>query len=98
MAGEEPMIARPDSQNSLDDSHSIEEEDALLTGRRTNKQISLSVKDKKRKWREILLFTWAMLATAVVVVLAVVYQHSQVERGNEDGGESPLFALDVSPC
>lgn len=74
--GQEPLLTnRPGSQNSND--HDIEEEDALLTGQRTGKQDT-----PRRKWREIALFTWALVATAVVVVLAVVYQHSRAE-GNK---------------
>ncbi|KAK4626834.1 Repressible alkaline phosphatase [Fulvia fulva] len=86
--GEEPLLAqRPSSQNSGEDG--IEEEDALLTGQRTNKVEPTS--SKSRKWREIGLFVWALIATAAVVILAVVYQHNlQTGGGDDDGpGEGP---------
>ena len=55
----------------------IAEEDALLTGQRTERSDS-----GWKKWREIGLLLWAIIATAGVVVLAVVYQ-----KGG--GGSSP---------
>ena len=86
----EPLIARrPDSQTSSNDQEDrgIEEEDALLTGQRTGKQSQQATQYTRSKWREIGLFVWAMLATAAVIVLAVVYQHSRAETGGEqDGG------------
>lgn len=82
--GQEPLLAnRPGSQNSND--HDIEEEDALLTGQRTGKQDTPS-RSSRSKWREIALFSWALIATAVVVVLAVVYQHSRAEKGSGSSG------------
>ena len=69
---------RPSSQTS-DERDGIEEEDALLTGQRTSKTPSTSSSGARSKWRELGLFVWALLATAAVVVLAVVYQHSQAE-------------------
>ncbi|KAJ4332538.1 vacuolar alkaline phosphatase [Didymella glomerata] len=48
---------------------SIEEEDSLLTGHRTARSDS-----PWKRWREIGLLVWAIIATAGVVVLAVVYQ------------------------
>jgi alkaline phosphatase len=82
---QEPLIANnaPPSEGSEEDR--IEEEDALLTGQRTNKQAPSTF--AKSKWKDWILFTWALLATAAVVVLAVVYQHSQTEA-RHDGGES----------
>ncbi|KAJ6171882.1 alkaline phosphatase [Penicillium chermesinum] len=49
-----------------------EEEDALLTGERTRGR------EERRGWafwRQIGLFAWAVIATILVIVLAVVYQH-----------------------
>jgi alkaline phosphatase len=76
--GQAPVIHRPASQTSGDGD--IAEEDALLTGRRTGKQAPTSSIGRAR-WREIGLFVWALVATAIVVVLAVVWQHnSQTTR------------------
>jgi alkaline phosphatase len=70
MAGEEPLLARPSSEGSSEREH--EEEDALLTGQR-----SVRLSAAHQRWREVGLFVWALLATVVVVVLAVVVQHEQ---------------------
>ena len=85
----EPLLAhRPGSQSSNENAEDrgIAEEDALLTGQRTGKQGTEERSFGRIKWREIGLFVWAMLATAAVVVLAVVYQHSQAEHSGEDAG------------
>ncbi|KIY02279.1 uncharacterized protein Z520_02417 [Fonsecaea multimorphosa CBS 102226] len=85
MTREEPLLARPASPNSS--THDIEEEDALLTGQPTDRS-----HDKKyRKWREIGLFVWALLATVAVIILGVVYQHeSAVARARpRTGGWGP---------
>src|SRR2546423_152837 len=70
MAGEEPVLARPSSDNSSD--RNIEEEDALLTGHHVDRPEALT---SRQKWRELVLFVWAMIATVVVIILAVVHQH-----------------------
>ncbi|KAF2727179.1 alkaline phosphatase-like protein [Polyplosphaeria fusca] len=68
----EPLLSnRPSSENSRD----LAEEDALLTGQPTDKS-DFSPRSWKF-WREIGLFVWAVVATALVIVLAVVYQKSQ---------------------
>ncbi|PWY73793.1 alkaline phosphatase-like protein [Aspergillus sclerotioniger CBS 115572] len=70
MAREEPLLApRPSSDHSS--IRNAEEEDALLTGVRTHRH-------QRRGWalwKEIGLFTWALVATVAVIVLSVVYQH-----------------------
>ncbi|CAG8337334.1 unnamed protein product [Penicillium salamii] len=76
MAREEPLLApRPSSDGSS--IRNEEEEFALLTGERT------AHRAKKQRgwkfWREIGLFAWALLATVLVIVLAVVYQHKPAE-------------------
>ncbi|OAP56230.1 hypothetical protein AYL99_09409 [Fonsecaea erecta] len=85
MTREEPLLARPTSPNSS--THGIEEEDALLTGQPTDR----SHANSKRKWREVGLFVWALLATIAVIILGVVYQHeSTVGRARpRTGGWGP---------
>lgn len=82
--GNEPLLARPPSPNSS--TNDIEEEDALLTGQPTHRSPS-----KIRKWREVGLFVWALVATVAVVILAVVYQHeSSIARSRpRTGGWGP---------
>ncbi|KAK7723670.1 vacuolar alkaline phosphatase [Botryosphaeria dothidea] len=67
-----PLLSqRPSSEHSND--RDLAEEDALLTGERTGKHDEPSRNGWKR-WRELGLFAWAVIATAIVIVLAVVYQ------------------------
>jgi alkaline phosphatase len=73
MAREEPLLARPTSEHSSE--REYEEEDALLTGERTDGPSGSAA--AHQRWREIGLFVWALIATIVVVVLAVVVQHEQ---------------------
>ena len=71
---------RPSSDRS--DERNVEEEDALLTGEHKAR----STKDGWASWREIGLFTWALIATALVIVFAVMYQHQQTVKPRESGG------------
>ncbi|PSN65250.1 alkaline phosphatase-like protein [Corynespora cassiicola Philippines] len=74
MPGTRPLLSnRPSSELSAD--RDLAEEDALLTGQPT--QRTDGGPRTWKFWREIGLFVWAVLATAIVIVLAVVYQKSQ---------------------
>ena len=77
---DEPLLARdrPASENS--DERDEEEEDALLIGRRR----PATRKHGWAYWREIGIFAWALIATAAVIIIAVMYQHAQStpERGS----------------
>lgn len=73
MAGDRPLLASRNSSEISND-RDIAEEDALLTGRPTQRS------NERRPWafwREVGLFVWAVIATALVIVLAVFYQKSQ---------------------
>jgi alkaline phosphatase len=80
----EPSPGRPPSSQASNE-QGIEEADALLTGQNTGKDSSISHNIGRSKWREIGLFVWALIATAAVVVLAVIYQHSQAESRAGEG-------------
>ncbi|KZF24464.1 alkaline phosphatase-like protein [Xylona heveae TC161] len=84
---EQPLLAadRPSSQHS--DDRDIAEEDALLTGERTERRNG--PKSRWAVWREVGLFAWALLATAVVIILAVVYQHEQASHHRPSAGPKP---------
>lgn len=71
--GDEPLLYRRPSSEQSDQQ---EEEDALLTGERTQRHNSRGWKF----WREIGLFTWALIATAALIILAVVYQKKNTEK------------------
>src|SRR2546430_1910526 len=58
MAGNEPLFARPSSDNSSE--RNVEEEEALLTGQHVDRT---KAPTSPQKWREIGLFAWAMIAT-----------------------------------
>ena len=79
---EEPLLSqnRPSSDNSSD--RNVEEEDALLTGQHKSQR-------QKRGWafwREVGVFAWALIATAAVIVIAVMYQHQQSSHPKSKGG------------
>jgi alkaline phosphatase len=79
--GEQPLLARPTSpQSSTQD---LAEEDALLTGQPTHRS-----DNPRRKWREIGLFSWALIATTAVIVLAIVFQHERQlpQKPGNNGG------------
>ncbi|QDS70046.1 hypothetical protein FKW77_004082 [Venturia effusa] len=86
--GQEPLLHRSDSP----DSSLNPEEDALLTG----EHVRRSSQDKWKLWREIGLFTWALIATAGVIILAVVYQRGQSDNGtkkNTPSGKRNLIMM-----
>ncbi|RMZ77176.1 hypothetical protein DV737_g4482, partial [Chaetothyriales sp. CBS 132003] len=77
--GEQSLFARPASPESS--VQALEEEDALLTGRRVNRA------DRRWQWRQWALFAWASIATVAVIALAAVYQHeTQLDRPNPKMG------------
>ena len=80
---DEPLFAgnRPSSENS--DERNVEEEDALLTGQRRTQPTR---KYGWAFWREIGIVIWAIVATAAVIIIAVLYQHQQTSY--QDGGET----------
>lgn len=82
MAGDEPLLARPSSDASSD--RNIEEEDALLTGQHV---LRPAARTSTQKWREIGLFSWALLATVAVIILAVVYQHESTIKHKRPANE-----------
>lgn len=81
MPQEEPLLApRPSSGHSS--MRNAEEEDALLTGEHTNRRTP-----RRALYREISLFTWALLATIAVIILSVFYNHEL--NKNQTGIKKP---------
>ena len=78
---DQPLLAedRPASENS--DERGEEEEDALLTGQHK----AASRRHGWGFWREIGIFLWALIATAAVIVIAVMYQHAQSSHPKGSG-------------
>ena len=81
--GEQAMLSqdRPSSENS--DERGVEEEDALLTGQHKSQTASSY---GWPFWREVGIFAWALIATAAVIVIAVMYQHQQSSHPKSTGG------------
>ncbi|KAF2748362.1 alkaline phosphatase-like protein [Sporormia fimetaria CBS 119925] len=79
MARDRPLLS---SRSSSELSRGLAEEDALLTGQPTTR----SGPRTWNFWREIGLFVWAVIATAAVIVLAVIYQKAQ----DSSNGAPPL--------
>ena len=92
MAGsEQPLLHRQPS--SEHDSHDHqEEEDALLTGEHQHRD---DAKTRRIPWRDVGLFSWATLATAALIVLAVVFQKQRADRaaGPEPSGKRNLIFM-----
>ncbi|KAJ9350563.1 alkaline phosphatase [Paecilomyces variotii] len=85
MARQEPLLVpRPSTDGSS--IRNEEEEDALLTGQRTNR-------GQERRgwalWREIGLFTWALVATVAVIILSVFLQHGSTGKHDSKGSWGP---------
>ena len=78
--GDEPLLSRdrPSSENS--DERGVEEEDALLTGQQQPQKRGWDF------WREVGIFVWALIATALVIVFAVLYQHQQTAQSKSPDG------------
>ena len=94
---EQPLLSngRPSSENS--DERTIEEEDALLTGKHKPQS------DRKHGWafwREVGIFVWALVATAAVIIIAAMYQHQSSRpqgpenwKGSKPGGKRNLIFM-----
>ncbi|KAL1858692.1 vacuolar alkaline phosphatase [Paecilomyces lecythidis] len=76
MARQEPLLV---PRHSVDGSsiRNEEEEDALLTGQRTNRGLE---RRGWTFWREVGLFTWALVATVAVIILSVFIQHGAIGK------------------
>lgn len=75
-----PLLVKS-GPSSIRSDEQAEAEDDALTGRYSQAS--------RNSWREIGLFIWAVLATAAVIVLAVVYQHRSQTGNNEDQTVKP---------
>lgn len=83
-----PLLA-DEPRRSEDSTRRAEEEDAALHG------IAAPAPSSRRTTlREILLFAWALIATAAVVVLAVVLQHRNSSTANPSTPSTPIVPGD----
>jgi alkaline phosphatase len=79
MAREEPLLAPPRSSSPQSSINNEDEQEALLTGQRINRS---QTAHGWAFWRQVGLFTWAFIATIIVIVLGVVYQREVAQRHN----------------
>lgn len=92
MPGARPLLSSRASSDVSGD-RDIAEEDALLTGRPTQRAASSRPRTWKF-WREIGLFVWAVVATAAVIILAVVFQQrAGPERKPQASGKKNLIFM-----
>ncbi len=75
MSNQRPLYADRPSSDMQEERDMEEEEKSLLTGLPTKHKTSPTSRSW-HFWREIGLFVWAIVATALVVILAVVYQQT----------------------
>lgn len=77
---QQPLFAQDRPSSEISDERNIEEEDALLAGRR---------KPQRRNgwafWGEVGLFAWAVIATILVIVFGVMYHRQQALRSSGSG-------------
>ena len=87
---DEPMLGadRPSSEQSREATEQFEEEDTLLTEQRTTQR-----GNGWALYREIGLFAWALLATALVVVLALLYQRQEFTLSKPSGKRNLIFMV-----
>ncbi|OAL04634.1 alkaline phosphatase-like protein [Phaeosphaeriaceae sp. SRC1lsM3a] len=93
MSGARPLLSNRASSDISGD-RDIAEEDALLTGQPT--QRTANGPRTLKFWREIGLFVWAVVATATVIILAVVYQKNADTRhgdGTHPSGKRNLIFM-----
>lgn len=83
MPSNQPLFAsdRRDSSTNSDE-RAAAEDTALLGNQRQDEQIP---SNRARFWREIGLFTWALVSTAAVIVLAVAFQHQAADKNGKKG-------------
>jgi alkaline phosphatase len=92
MAGNKPLFAPERRSSATSEERAAREDDALLGNRRCDpEEDEYPPKVHKRAgfWREIGLFVWAALATAAVIVLAVVLQHQGKSHPHGRGSRKP---------
>ncbi len=83
MAPTEPLFASNRRASSLHSEERAADEDTALLGDQLKD--STSSPSRPGLWREIGLFTWALVATAAVIVLAVFSQHQGSFHHNDKG-------------
>ena len=85
MPGNQPLFAQERHSSATSEERAAREDDALLGNHRSSDEVELKRRSRAGFWREVGLFTWAVLATATIIVLAVVLQHQSRSSSSQDG-------------
>ncbi|TVY38809.1 Repressible alkaline phosphatase [Lachnellula subtilissima] len=81
MPSDRPLLASDRRESSTHSYERAAEEDTALL--RSQRKDAPKPQSRARSWRELGLFTWAVVATAAVIVLAVVSQHQASKNGKK---------------
>ena len=81
MPSDRPLLASDRRESSTHSDERAAEEDTALLG--SQRKDAPKPQSRARSWRELGLFTWAVVATAAVIVLAVVSQHQASKNGKK---------------
>lgn len=81
MAPNEPLFASARRGSSIHSEEQAADEDTALLG--SQGKVPLGPRHHYGFWRELGLFTWALLATAAVIVLAVLSQHQTSQQDHK---------------
>ena len=81
MPSDQPLFASDRRGSSAHSDERAAEEDTALLG--SQRKDVPKPQSRARFWRELGLFTWAVVATAAVIVLAVVSQHQASKDGKK---------------
>jgi alkaline phosphatase len=90
----QPLFTSDRHSSIHSEERAAQEDDALLENRQDNSDTP-TPSNRSGFWREVALFTWALLATAVVVLLAVLLQHRSAEGKpkNATGKRNLIFMV-----
>ncbi len=80
MAHTEPLFTPERRDSSIHSEERAVNEDTALLG--NPRKDATTPRNRAGFWREVGLFTWAVVATAAVIVLAVVSQHTVSRPGD----------------
>jgi len=80
MAPNEPLFASERRGSLIHSEEQAADEDTALLG--SQGKVPIAPRNRYGFWREVGLFSWAVLATAAVIVLAVLSQHQTTHQSN----------------
>ena len=90
MSSQQPLLSssRPSSEGS-DDRADVEEDNLLARQRHGERHTQSKKKYGWGFWREVGIFAWAMIATIAVIIIGVIYEHSEQHSDRAEGPLTP---------